>query len=422
MTHKAIRVGIIGLGGFAACHHDAVRELEAEGAGRLICACDPAPVNFKERMAELDFAGRKVRIFDDYRRMLEECRAELDMVVVPTPVPLHAEMHRACVEAGPAVYLEKPPTLNYAELEEMLAIEAKARRATLVGFNFIVEQTRRELKRRLLAGEFGAVKQVTFCGLWPRATSYFQRAGWAGRLTMNSKLALDFAMGNALAHYVHNILFWAGREKLFSWAGAQAVEAQLYRAHRIEGPDTVFVKARLEGDVVLRGVFTHACATEPSLTCEQVICERGAIAWTPETGFRVEPGDGAVTTLAAEPRLLQKNHREYYRYLRGEVERPLTRLADCIPFVQLCDLTYIAAGEIHAVPAEYIERRILPDNSGESVAIAGIAGAAERFIREGVWPAAPAVPWAQPGGQATRKDLASLPKVIARMAASIAMI
>ena len=93
-------VGVIGMGGFAGAHHNVVRALEIAGECRLICACDPRMDSFVDRCRELDFAARGVKLFHDYERMLDECRGELDVVTIPTPVPLHAPMHRACVERG----------------------------------------------------------------------------------------------------------------------------------------------------------------------------------------------------------------------------------------------------------------------------------------------------------------------------------
>src|SRR6266540_1443916 len=132
-----IRIGIVGMGGFAGSHHNAIARLEERGQARLICTCDPQRANFSAEQDSWRFAARGVRVFDDYRAMLEACHQSLDMVVVPTPIQLHAEMHAAATALGLPVYLEKPPTLDYAELESMIAADSRARKSSLVGFNFI---------------------------------------------------------------------------------------------------------------------------------------------------------------------------------------------------------------------------------------------------------------------------------------------
>jgi hypothetical protein len=112
--------------------------------------------------------------------MLGACHGELDYVATPTPIRLHAEMHAAITSFGIPAYVEKPPTLDYLELERMIAADSRARKSSLVGFNFIVEKTRLALKERLLSGEFGAIRGGTLSGLWPRPSGYFARNGWAG--------------------------------------------------------------------------------------------------------------------------------------------------------------------------------------------------------------------------------------------------
>src|SRR5690606_28291972 len=46
MPKSPIRVGIIGMGGYAARHHEALLQLENAGEARLVCTCDPAPSKF----------------------------------------------------------------------------------------------------------------------------------------------------------------------------------------------------------------------------------------------------------------------------------------------------------------------------------------------------------------------------------------
>ena len=171
MRHP-LRVAIVGMGGFARNHHDSLRTLEASGGCRVVATCDPHRTQFQftTRQREWDFAGRGVHVYSDYITMLDSHATELDFVTIPTPIPLHAPMHRACVERNIPCYLEKPPTLFWAELDSMLEVETSASQSTQVGFNYIIEEPRRELKRRLLDGEFGRLNRAGFVGHWPRST------------------------------------------------------------------------------------------------------------------------------------------------------------------------------------------------------------------------------------------------------------
>ena len=385
--HTPPRIGIIGMGGFAGAHHECILKLEATQQARLVATCDPRAATFTEERPDWNLSGRGVQVFTDYREMLAACGRDLDILVIPTPVPLHAEMHRAGVEAGLGIYLEKPPTLDYLELEQMIACDRAAAKATLVGFNFIVEETRQSLKTRLLAGEFGALREARLLAEWARPASYFQRAGWAGRLHgSDGRVILDSCFGNAMAHYVHNLLFWAGDGGLHDWAQLASVQAELYRAHAIEGADTFFVEAKTPAGAVLRFALTHACRGINSQT-ETLVCENATIHYLVDDRAEVRWNDGRIETFPLPPRnFVTVNHLAYQRYLRGETSRPETTLADSRPFVALNNLAYVSSRQITPLPASAVT--VVKDDASKTVhfTVAGLAEAMRDFLAGGRWP------------------------------------
>ena len=204
----------------------------------------------------------------------------------------------------------------------MIVSDARARKSSLVGFNFIIEKLRLALKERLLAGEFGAVRGATLSALWPRPASYFSRNNWAGRLLIDDRVVLDSCFGNAMAHFVHNLLFWTGGPELFSWAQIAAVRAELYRAHAIEGADTFFVETDTTAGVTMRFALSHACAgasthakwcsaTKPCCATPWAATSKSAGTTAAWNKSPLEPFDP-----------LAENHLDYYRYLRGESPAP----------------------------------------------------------------------------------------------------
>lgn len=80
-------------------------------------------------------------------------------------------------------------------------------------------------------------------------------------------------MGNACAHHVFNALFWCGEDELLSWGNVQEVQAELYRAHDVQGTDTTFVIATTTSGVPIRFTITHACVAEDKMQDEVVHCE-----------------------------------------------------------------------------------------------------------------------------------------------------
>jgi polar amino acid transport system substrate-binding protein len=59
----------------------------------------------------------------------------VDLVAIATRHSSHADLARAALEAGKAVFVEKPPCLDPSELDSLRAAQAAAGRPLLVGFN-----------------------------------------------------------------------------------------------------------------------------------------------------------------------------------------------------------------------------------------------------------------------------------------------
>ena len=403
------------MGGFAGAHHRAIAQLEERGHAKLICTCDPAPTSFTVEQRDWRFTSRHVQVFADFRTMLEACHGQLDLVVVPTPIQLHAEMHAAATAYGLPVYLEKPPTLDHAELERMIVADAGARRSSVVGFNFIIERQRLALKERLLAGEFGPIRGATLSAMWPRPAGYFSRNQWAGRLIVDGRFVLDSCLGNAMAHFVHNLLFWTGGPELFRWAQLVAVRAELYRAHAIAGADTFFVEADTPQGVILRFALSHACAGAGS-HCEMVLCEKAVLRYVVGSHLEIRWTDGRVERTPLGPfDALVENHLDYFRYLRGETSRPATSLADSRSFVALNDLAYISSREISTIPASLVSTVRDEKEQKDYLQVAGLVAAQETFLVRGIWPGASG--WnRRPGEVATPADLPRFHQIVRAMA------
>jgi predicted dehydrogenase len=410
---KVLQAAIIGMGGFAQNHHWAMHALEKSHEVALQATCDPRPEPLTPQQEKWDLSGRGVSIYTDYLEMLDAHREELDFVTVPTPLPLHALMHRACVERGLACYLEKPPTLNWRELEAMIEVEQSARYATQVGFNFIAEAPRLALKQRLVAGEFGNVRRAGFSGFWPRNTSYFSRAPWAGKLMMGEQLILDSCTGNAMAHYIHNLLFWCGQGEVLSWGEVQEVEAELYRAHAIESFDTCFARGRCAGDIEIVVAATHAGSGE-SWQREWIECEQATIKCNAQQEYSIRWRDGREERGEADRRdLLVENLRHYARYVRGGETRPLTRLEDSRPFVHFNNLLFVAAGQIATIPETHLRRATA--RGREWIEIEGVEEMMEEFAEGARLPGERGLDWGQVGGRARIADLTQLEPVVQGM-------
>jgi predicted dehydrogenase len=408
------RVAVTGLGGYARHHHLTLQRLENAGLCRVVATCDPSAKALLAQNADLRLGERGVKIFADFVSMLAGIQGAADCVTLPTPIHLHAPMHRACIEAGLPAYVEKPPTLWWEELEAMIATDARAAHPSEVGFNFISEPARQALKTRLVAGEFGRLREAAFVGVWPRPPAYFQRNGWAGRLFQPGGTVplLDSVVGNAMGHYLQNLLYWAG-PRLESFATVLEVRASLYRVHAIEGTDTVFAEARTPEGAVLRVGATHAAAPAQEGHAEYVVCERASWCYVTDRDCLISWNDGRRETvdLRTQGDWQERNFRRYFEYLAGRHARPLVSLGDARPFVTWNDLLYCATPGIITIGHEHVEWRGEPGVP----AARGVEDALRAFAAEGRWPHENSrLPWARPPGRA---HLSELPWTLARLRA-----
>ncbi len=404
-------VCVAGIGGYARAHHQALRELESQGLVKVLAACDPALERVRDVTEALSFETRGIQTFTDFNAMLKafsESDEKPDWASVAAPIPFHAAMHQACVEAGIACYLEKPPTLDPAELEAMIERDHKARVSTQVGFNHIVQAGRLNLKQRIINDDFGQLRSVSFFGAWQRSESYFKRSPWAGRLMHDNQLLLDSCLGNAMSHHVHNLLFFCGKDALFSWAECETMEAELYRANPIESADTLFLRGQIAEGITFRFGLTHACFGEDQ-TVETLEFDRATVTIQPLHGINIAWNNGRTEFISLPPTFpLASNFERFLAYLAGDASRVMTRLVDCRPFVRLNAMAYLACEQIHSISDNCLSLLKKDDSKQHVCFIPGIIKNLQSFLESGRFPSETDCPWAAPGGSATPADLVHL--------------
>lgn len=374
------KVCVAGIGGFASAHHKALLELERGGILRVNATCDPRAEGLLDIQREFDFSGRGVSVVNDFYHMLDSVKS--DWVSIATPIALHAPMHRACVEQMRPCYLEKPPTLDPLELERMIEIDRMAARKTQVGFYYTYEPERLLLKKRLLRGEFGRLRRLGLRAAGRRTEDYYGRSPWAGRLLMGETLVMDSCLGNAMAHHVHNLLFFAGGERVNVWGECHAVEARLFRANPIEGADTMFLRCGLENEVEFRIALTHACNESYNVE-ESLVCDKATIRINPRSHILISHQDGRNECISiSQSDNLINNFRTFDNYVRDETSDIMGTLLDCRSFVLLNALSYVSARRITHVDAMHCEF-VRPAEGSAFWRIIGIERMLERFVETG---------------------------------------
>jgi predicted dehydrogenase len=176
-----LRVGVIGTGDIAKKSYlpgmnDSERGIE------LTAVCDIVPSR-ADAMAKEFGAGE---VFYDHREMLQ--KADLDLIVVLTPVATHAPFVRDALLSGRHVYSEKPFAMTREGADELCELAERQNRL-LMAAPLLMLYPEYQLLRKTVRG--GATGKVTFArahsshgganrGMWATDSGNFFRTDTAG--------------------------------------------------------------------------------------------------------------------------------------------------------------------------------------------------------------------------------------------------
>src|SRR5690606_15165726 len=112
------RIGLIGVNGYGRTHVRALAELAGEGKAAPAAYTDVAP-NAAQVITEA--FGRELPGYRSYVEMLAQ--ENLDIVVISTPIHLHAEMIEQAFAHGVSVLVEKPPVVTIQDVHRLLDLQ-----------------------------------------------------------------------------------------------------------------------------------------------------------------------------------------------------------------------------------------------------------------------------------------------------------
>jgi predicted dehydrogenase len=141
-----IRVGQAGLGNWGK---NLVRNFDE--LAELAWLCDASP-ELRDQFGPRHPNARLTAEFDD---LLTD--PDLDAVVVATPVPTHYELAKRALESGKHVFVEKPPAMRGAEMEELLALAQERGRVLMPGHLLLYHPGVLKLKELVDSGALGEV-------------------------------------------------------------------------------------------------------------------------------------------------------------------------------------------------------------------------------------------------------------------------
>jgi predicted dehydrogenase len=196
------------------------------------------------------------------RPTVEEFYAEghrADLAVISSPIHWHVPQSVVALEHGTSVLCDKPIGATVQEAEELIRARDRSGRWAMIGYQWSLSSAILALKRDILAGRFGRPIRLSTICCWPRDLSYYGRNDWAGRLRHEAtgRWVLDSPANNAMAHYLHNLLFVLGPELHLS-ARPRSVQAEMYRANAIESCDTAACRVITDQGTELLFYASHA--------------------------------------------------------------------------------------------------------------------------------------------------------------------
>jgi UDP-2-acetamido-3-amino-2,3-dideoxy-glucuronate N-acetyltransferase len=119
---EPVRIAQVGLGAWG---QNLVRNLDVLGELTWICdASDTRRDAFARRFPNATATGSFEQLLSD---------DELEAVVIATPVPTHYTLARQALEAGKHVFVEKPPAMRAAEMEELVELSAARGKVLMPG-------------------------------------------------------------------------------------------------------------------------------------------------------------------------------------------------------------------------------------------------------------------------------------------------
>ena len=150
---KELKIGVIGAGGRGVIAREAHHP---EQGVRIVAGADPSR---KALDALREFVGGDLLATTDYRELLAD-RA-IDAVFVAAPDFLHEEMAVAALEAGKAVYLEKPMTITLEGCDRILETARRTGSKLFVGHNMRHFPVVLKMKEVIDSGLIGEIQAGT---------------------------------------------------------------------------------------------------------------------------------------------------------------------------------------------------------------------------------------------------------------------
>ncbi|MEX0712801.1 MAG: Gfo/Idh/MocA family oxidoreductase [Pirellulales bacterium] len=190
-ANDRIRIGFIGAGGMGNAHLDAINQLREPDNVEAVAVADC----WLTRAEEGANKAAAPHAFGDYRKLLD--LKQIDYVNIATPEHWHARMTLEALDAGKAVYCEKPMTHSIPEALEVVKKQQATGLALQVGVQAMSDDSYASAAEAIEKGVIGRVvqAQIEYVRRYDQAGPW--RAGIDDNLPRPADLDWDAWLGKA---------------------------------------------------------------------------------------------------------------------------------------------------------------------------------------------------------------------------------
>jgi predicted dehydrogenase len=257
-SSRPVSVALVGIGGYGRHYLRALREEIPPDRARLVAAVEPFPELCPVR---LQLKQEDIPLFPSLEELFGS-GWQPDLVVIASPLHEHVPQSCSALEHGCHVLCDKPLGATVQDADRLIEVEQASGRKVLIGYQWSFSRAVQALKTEIRSGRWGRPRRFKSLCLWPRDTAYYRRNDWAGRIRDRSgRWVLDSPANNAMAHFLHNMLYLLGEEADRSAVPAE-VTAEAYRVFPIENYDSVACRIWTDEDVELLFYASHAVPEE----------------------------------------------------------------------------------------------------------------------------------------------------------------
>ena len=169
-----MKYALIGCGRISPNHIAAAKNNNLE----IVALVDLERNNIEDKILKFELSESNIRVYTDYRKMLEEEKPEL--VAIATESGKHAQIALDCLDYSCNLIIEKPIALSISDADAIIA-KGKEKNVKVCAchqnrFNKSIQAIRQALEKE----RFGNLLYGTAHVRWNRNYAYYEKAAWRG--------------------------------------------------------------------------------------------------------------------------------------------------------------------------------------------------------------------------------------------------